>query len=405
MLRVGSQREERAISRALRNPEEYPRPPLMVTVGTGARRTNYRRVVKSATVSHSDGQIEASVDLGVRVSRERSNAPMRAWTRVAGVDIPLFKGTCYPAWGKRTSTLIGKSYGEMWERISFGGNTRTTYGGILPSSLHRQLAERLPYDPSRIEIRQVPAPPINRLGDDGFAPEAKLEDGREAAEGEGGTVRFDTALGGYEVMPSPGLGGGKHPRFSYDVQNEVLEGSWDYSPAREQYRSVVVFRLNEDGTFAIRQTANVDWSAFPYPPRVGITLYQTISDTSASAATYAKNLARTLAAEAGLGIFSFSGVEVPFEPRYEPYDEGYFVERYEDEDGMWEERWLAILDSVEHVFEGSRHTRLSGWMRSVERKPIPEKVEPPEVKSSQVVRASLMPSEFLFPSETLLPNS
>lgn len=314
--------------------------------------------------------INASVE--GRIDVDYRSAPLRVVVDIGGIEMDVMRGRAsLPIQNDDFSTnLVAGTPGIFLDKATL--DSQVTYNNRTPEYVIRDAVYRIPYyDRGRVRIPAFGTPLISRgIGGTGvnqsgqvnaFTDEQHPIDILSSIQEEVDFVYFDTAMGGFQVLPNPGVGEGTPLAWSYEVDSaEVLDTFHEptFATPDEQFTRVVVRDRYESGAYRVYQEWPVSYANLFYPPAATSTLYLNFTDATPGAYQEARQLAFDTARRLGSGLFNGS-ITVAFNPFLEPYDMISIFDEHEDTTGKYRRHWQCVIDGINHRFGEGVSSELS----------------------------------------------
>lgn len=336
--------------------------------------------LESGTIKGGGGAVAWGLDatLSTRLENHLENSPVRLHAIIGGIPVPIFRGVMpvydSPDEGYETD-IICATPGHLLDKISLGEHTE--YAGMSPHRVMQDAMFRVPlYNRSRVRIARFSKPIINLVGSDGFADAQTASDVLSEMLTTTNALASDDATDfGARIFRNPGAGAEGAPIvWGFDAQGRDVR-SWTkprFGSPDEQYRTVIVRDLLDDGSIRIKAQKPVNHAELRYPPFAGqikwVDWVAPEGGSDVDATQMAADIARTLAG----GVYT-GQTEVAYNPLLEPGDNIVFRDIDEDESGKYARTWRCLILGISGGFSETLSTTLDyeATLTSEERIPDP----------------------------------
>lgn len=316
----------------------------------------------------SDTPITLDATISANLPRRLEDAPVRLVAEVAGVPIYQLKGkktAFFPSDSPYRTEMLSSSAGSLAggkDAIKLGEFTE--YPGARPEQVVYDIARRLPYDLSLLDIQPIKGVILNWLGattTPGFHAFEPTGDvlSRLAAQQTVGYLYRDTARGGMKAsVPEPLASGDQGvPEGSFRTYSAAILPGWLTQrphPPQERFSAVRVYHLDEKGALAWEVIEKVD-----YPPNVRLpdkmrTLEVPFIDEGSGDPQLGRVQAVQLSTELARNLYSSDDLTLPtFDPLIETFDPFWVSETHRDLDGLWDLSWAMRCETYKHILGGA----------------------------------------------------
>lgn len=229
------------------------------------------------------------------------------------------------------------------------------YPGNTPEYIVRDLAFRLPFNKSHVNVQPVGSPILSFVRETdspGFLPWDKIGDGLSRVASQVPYLFRDTAYAGFDARLDMPLGDVTEATPTYRAQD--MEGWRPPVMSQVQYRFVVVYRQEEDGSEAFKPVyAEVPQYGRKTPSWAGATLWIPLDDTTEGARDTARQVAYDEATRMSRGMMHGEEFPLPIhDPRYERGDTFFVIGDEKDADALWQRVWQYKNLKHEHEDDG-----------------------------------------------------
>jgi hypothetical protein len=326
---------------------------------------DFSELLQSGDVSGGSDAVAWSMGatLATKLEGGLENSPVRLDAYVGGIPVAVFRGymPVYQTSDEGFQTdIVCATPGYLLDKIRL--REHTDYNGRTPQAVLRDAFYRNPlYDRGQVRIPRFETPVITMIGSEGFEDAATPADVMAAVAGALEFIAFDDVVSrGVKVLRAPGpMGEGSPIVWEYQSDGRDVK-SWAsprFATPDEQYRTVIVRALLDDGSYRVAAERPVNHKRLKYPPVEGQILYvdwEGVGQSDAEADDLATKIARELAGGRYVG-----DTEVAWNPLLEPGDTIVFRETAEDESGFYAKTWRCQITGLSSPFGETLSTGIS----------------------------------------------
>ena len=363
MIFVGSARDQQKVVEAISDPEGYEAHLGLLIEGS----QGFESIDLSRFPAGEWGQEEIPITLDATIldlPARFQGGRVRLFSEIEGVVVPQVPGekTMLMEAGDAYSTdLISSSPGAYLnadDAIKFGEFQQ--YPGDSPEAVVWDIARRVPYDGSMVDIEPIPGIYLQYTGvsgdSPGFKAQDKTGDGFARVKKDVGYDYRDTVHRGLVAeIPKPlgRLSGGER---TYPARRMP---DWQQNrpkPTHQtRYRDVRVYAEDGDGNLLYEAIEEVPYREGSYSrlPYEGQTLDIDIKDTSAEGYDNAKRRAVREALDLARTPYAGETMLPTYDPLTERSDRFRVAETRRDGAELWDLLWVLRIEGYRHLYGGS----------------------------------------------------
>lgn len=349
MMTLPTEREQRIVEEAIRNPEGMTARLVLLIGGE-----DYGERMIEGEWGQTEIPISLDATLGGVLPRRLENETVRLSVEMAGIVVPQMAG--YLSMAETGEDLISTDLLSASAGALFSGENAITFGedldfpGNSPEFIVREAAYRMPYEKGQVRIDPLGLPTLAFEGDTGFRGEEEVGAILSRLDELKLYLFRDTAEGGFAATAVSPLSR-REPARTYLAQDMP---NWRPPPRVELYYSDVAVFSPERRFEPVRAT--IEYRHLGRQPFGDQTKWIPLEDPTEEGADSAAQKAFDEAERLSNLTHRSEAMLPAFDPLIEKGDPFRVEETFRDDDGTWDRAWACEFEALKHPFGESLDT-------------------------------------------------